>query len=133
MSLRQYEFRDGHFVDTWNEGYDDTCNPAEHGQESWPEMLLEGVCGCGNPEEVAAAMADYLGRVEVKMVAGGPRQVREGADWLADVLLAYMADDIGLTMHGGSINWCWLEPAGVRWLELWRDRPASPNGETPGA
>lgn len=120
-TTRQYEFKDGHFVDTWNNGYDDTCDPAEHGEESWPEMLIEGTCGCGSPGVIVEAMAEYLIRVEAGLGIGTPPQIRERTpDFLADYLLASMASDMGLTEHGSSIYNVWLEPAGERWLELWR-------------
>lgn len=114
---RQYEFRDGHFVDTWNDGYDDTCDPADHGEESWPEMLLETICGCGDPGLVVATMAAYLQRVET----GSDAQVRFATpDYVADYLIACMADDHHFTEHGGAIGGSWLTDAGKRWLELWR-------------
>lgn len=127
---RQYEFRDGHFVDTWNEGIDDSTDPQSMGDQRWPELLLEGVCGCGNPELIVEAMGEYLQRVEQRSAQAPAARPRvdecriDTPDFLADYLLACMATDLGFTEHGGNIFGSWLADPGKRWLELWHEAAA---------
>lgn len=120
----QYRFKDGHFVDTWNEGVDDTKPYYQHEDGvDWPEAVLE-LCRCGSPEEVVDAMGEYLERVEEwtsKPWGDKGKGSPIGKDnHSADLLLAYFAADRNLTDHGGSIYGAWLSDAGKRWLELWR-------------
>lgn len=127
MDKQQYAFKDGHFVDMWNiEKYPDAMDAnlawfdEIDGCGSWPEATLE-LCGCGSPEDVVDAMAEYLTRVEAGLKDWGvDPQVRDGTNYIGDLLLAYLADSKGLTEHGSSIYGVWLDPAGVRWLELYR-------------
>lgn len=128
QSGRQYEFRDGHFVDTWNEYINDSTHLPYPNDGGWPEAILEGICGCGSPELIVDAMGEYLQRVEQRSAQRpatrpliDPCRV-DTPDFLADYLIASMADDLGLTEHGGSIFGSWLDDAGKRWLELWRNR-----------
>lgn len=120
----QYAFRDGHFVDTWNEGVNDEseCWNADQGV-TWPEMVLE-ICACGEPEDVVDAMGEYLARVEESSNFDfhpfGFMSIRDGEHRLADLLLAYFSADRNLTEHGSSVYGAWLTAAGKRWLELWR-------------
>lgn len=129
MSTRQYDFKDGHFHDTWNPGTIDTDNHDDvfGVGGSWPESILE-LCGCGSPEDVVDAMGEYLTRVEYGWAEPRILQVRDDEKHrLADLLLAYLADDRGLTEHGSSIYGVWLDPAGVRWLELYRASNVGPS------
>ncbi len=114
--MNQYEFRNGHWVDAWNEGYTDE-GPTADG-ECWATAVLP-LCGCGNPDWVTQAMGAYLALVESFGAQRTPVQQIPDDD-LAAYLLANMADQVGLTEHGTTIYWCWLTPAGKRWLELCR-------------
>lgn len=121
---RQYEFKDGHFIDAWNEGVnDEQLMVMSTVDDVWPwhESVLT-MCGCGSPDVVVEAMAQYLERVEVKLALDSPDQIRRGTpDFVADYLIASMADDLRFTEHGGGIYNCWLDDAGRRWLELYRE------------
>lgn len=119
---RQYELIAGHFTDTWNKDTDDRGDPGIP-DFKWHELILT-TCGCGSPSIAIKAMAEYLGRVEAFTDLQQTRcdQIREGtSDEVADYLIACMADDLRFTEHGSSIYWCWLDDAGKRWLELYRE------------
>lgn len=132
MSYDQYKFVDGHFVDTWNiEKYPDAIDTnlnwfADLSMgSSWAEAWLN-LCGCGNPEDVVDAMLDYLTRVEAGWTEPRVFQIRDDHH-LADLLLAYLADNRHLTEHGGGIYGVWLTAEGVRWLELARSAAPDPS------
>lgn len=64
-----------------------------------------GWCGCGSLEAVDRMMLDYL------TTEGEPDAIlitRNGTD----LLLAYIADDLGWTEHGGTVTACWLTDDG---------------------
>lgn len=126
MSYDQYKFVDGHFVDTWNiDKYPDAIDTNSEWfadlsmGSSWAEAWLD-LCGCGNPDVVVDAMLDYLTRVEAGPQAWGENPQIRDDHHLADLLLAYLADNRHLTEHGGGIYGVWLTHEGKRWLELAR-------------
>lgn len=66
-------------------------------------------CGCDRPEEVDRMMLAYL---EARAVEDFPKPHPEGVSEDAETLLAYIADQLGWTEHGGSVGGAWLSPAG---------------------
>lgn len=112
----QYGFVDGHFIDTLNEGIDDT-GPADD-DDSWPEAILRdlmGFCGCVDIHLLVPLVRTYL--------TGGWGSYDEviihftHTDPLQSVV-AWLCCEAGLTEHGGNVGGSWLRPEGVRWLEL---------------
>lgn len=122
MSTHQYEFRDGHFVDTWNPGTDDTSAPLE--PFAWWESILidAGLCGCSDTTMIGEAMAAYL---------ADPQHHPDGWD-LATELIAALADHAGFTEHGMSLTGAWITDAGRRWLDMYNARDALPPPVTGG-
>ncbi len=132
---RQYGFVEGEFVDLlngcavgdaeWSACWPDS-DPAE-------DVLMDGWCGCGAPDIVTDAMARHLRTLpntlhdadRVASSAVWAAATRLSDPWFAgDVgqvlwyTLAYRADELGFTTHGGSVGGAWLEPAGEAWLAL---------------
>lgn len=60
-----------------------------------------GWCGCGDPAAVDTQMMTYLDEANRYTLEDGERR-----------LLAYIADDLGWTEHGTSIDYPWLTDAG---------------------
>jgi hypothetical protein len=90
-------------------GGDGSC-PASHPNFASVSVNAElGWCGCGSHEDVDAWMLAYL-----RSRAGDewPKPQPEGVSEDAAGLLAYMADDLGWTEHGGSIYGAWLTDEG---------------------
>ena len=92
-------------------GGDGTCTATHpHDPDDGPTVAAElGWCGCGSHEDIDAWMLAYL-----RSRAGDewPKPVPEGVSEDATTLLAYMADDLGWTEHGGSIYGAWLTDEG---------------------
>lgn len=116
------------WVDVLNNETDDQERP-DGWDEQWSVITLP-MCQCGNPEFIRDALYGYLDRV-IAHHNGGEHAIRIGeANYLSDYLLAIMADNMGLTTHGGAVGGAWIEPAGKRWrLLVERDRANHPEDE----
>lgn len=66
-----------------------------------------GWCGCGNPEDVDRWMVAFL----TSGTANSPTITSP-----LDTVLAYMADGLGWTEHGGGIGGSWLTDDGLEAL-----------------
>jgi hypothetical protein len=98
-----------------------------------------GFCGCGNPEQIVALFQAFLALLRSQWAetrADDPtrldltperqamyRRHREERDALfandtLGLVVAYEADRVGLTEHGGAIGGEWLTDAGELWLDL---------------
>jgi hypothetical protein len=62
---------------------------------------------CGNPEAVDRMMLAYL-----TARSSDAKPAAEGVPPDAEILIAYMADDLGWTEHGTGIEGAWLTEAG---------------------
>lgn len=67
-----------------------------------------GWCGCGSPDRVDEMMLAYLRWVAVEECPRAESGVHEDAV----LLLAYIADKLGWTEHGGSVLSAWLTEDG---------------------
>jgi hypothetical protein len=74
--------------------------------DAWYGMVASelGWCGCGPQEHLDRLMYAYLDQ-------DGPVLRAEGD---AGMLLAFIADDLGWTEHGGNIGGSWLTNAGAQ-------------------
>ena len=127
MGERQWQFIGDQFVDVWNgnqtaddwDAYVKEESSPHHRMAFASELMLE-LCGCGNPELIADAMYDYLCRARKQFDHSQlfSRAVRDDENELADLLLAYMADRLGFTEHGGSVMAAWLTAAGEEYIAL---------------
>lgn len=79
-----------------------------------------GGCGCGQPERVDAMMLAYL---ESRAGEGFPKPDPAGVSEDAALLLAYLADMLDWTEHGGSVGGAWLTDEGERALAHLRSAP----------
>ncbi|HYF46707.1 MAG TPA: hypothetical protein VD926_10895 [Acidimicrobiales bacterium] len=68
-----------------------------------------GWCTCGNPEDVDRMMLAYL---TARSYDDFPKPRAEGVSEDAEMLLAYIADALGWTEHGGSVGGAWLTDDG---------------------
>lgn len=68
-----------------------------------------GWCGCGNPEDVDRMMLAYL---TARAEEDWPKPRAEGVSDDAEMLLAYIADELEWTEHGGSVGGAWLTDDG---------------------
>lgn len=76
-----------------------------------------GWCGCGNPEDVDEMMLRFLDSFTRRDDTNYEHCILpdENDPWRhAWMLLAYIADDLHWTEHGGSIYGSWLTENGVR-------------------
>lgn len=64
-----------------------------------------GWCACGNPEDVDRMMLAYL---TARSVESFPKPPPDGISEDAELLLAYIADALDWTEHGGSVGGAWL-------------------------
>lgn len=93
---------------------------AEYGGYGFSEPLLQangdrdgmvcaelGWCQCASPADVDHAMLSYL-----EGSGRGVPQAMGSAARERDLLLAYIAADLGWTEHGGSVWGSWLTDAG---------------------
>lgn len=85
------------------------CQPVLDGTDDQiirTEMVSRhlGWCGCGNPEDIDLAMLAYLD--------SGTPDILALPEGLAELMLAYIADDLGWTEHGGSVYGAWLTDDG---------------------
>lgn len=111
---RQHVYRDGQWWDTWNDTSD--ASPYPNPDYDWPEsIVMDNWCGCGQPKRVLDAMRSYLASFEDR---GTDARFTPMFDDLATLMIAYRADELGLTEHGSSIFGAWLTDAGSRWLAL---------------
>ena len=109
MKDPQYIFEDGHWEDQWNYARDTKDHPDP--DRSWAEAIaMQGWCGCGSPEMVTAALYEYLRHLGYSS--------ESNLGWL---LLAYRADQLGFTEHGGSVYGSWITDAGKRWMVLYEE------------
>lgn len=121
----QFVFHDGQWRDAWN-NLTDTGPQIPGFDDDWEEMILmQHFCGCGSPDAVVKAMRDYMNRVRTYTnLVHQPGPLPDGIerpvpdDDLAALLLAYIADHLGFTDHGGSVYGAWITDAGSRWLDL---------------
>ena len=101
-------FKNGQWWDVWNDTPD--SQPYPNPDYEWAEAIAtDGWCGCGQPERIVTAMRDYLNLCATQAPI---------PDDLATLVIAYRADELELTEHGGSIFGAWLTDAGERWLAL---------------
>lgn len=107
-----YVFADSKWWDSSDGSSDDELQGE--GLQTLVEGVLE-ICGCGTPHAVVELMAWYLRTIKA---AVGPDGGELPLDDDGFILLAYMADGLGFTEHGGSVLGAWIEPAGQRWLDL---------------
>ena len=73
-----------------------------------------GWCLCNRPEEVNRMMLAYL---EARSIEDWPKPHPEGVSEDAETLLAYIADQLGWTEHGGSVGGAWLTADGREALD----------------
>lgn len=77
-------------------------------------------CGCGDPIAVQEMMLSYLESLDGEWIDRKKAEKRWG-EW-AYLLLGYMADSLGWTEHGGSVEGAWLTDLGrmnlaaLRWF-----------------
>jgi hypothetical protein len=92
-----------------------------------------GWCGCGHPDLVDDLMLAFLTGVETRWAvchaapAGHDCGTNEvtfpyGMNYDVATLLAYIADEIGWTEHGGAVGGEWLTPDGEETLANLRAR-----------
>jgi hypothetical protein len=81
---------------------------ATEAMESGRVQAEIGWCGCGT-DRTDEMMLAYLRSREVD---GFPKPAPDGVHADAVELLAYMADDLGWTEHGGGVGGAWLTDAG---------------------
>lgn len=87
-----------------------------------------GWCGCGGPEDIDQAMLAYLrtlthpagfstdrSAIARAVTDDEPEDGSDGAT--LRLLLAYMADDLGWSEHGGSVYGAWLTDDGKQALD----------------
>lgn len=85
------------------------------GYDSIVEAILGDLfCGCGQVDIVVAALIDYLTVVASNDDAHARDQelIRRFPDPVLRTLLAYTADALDLTEHGGSVGGAWITQAG---------------------
>lgn len=84
---------------------------------------IMGWCACGMPEKAVEALVQYLKAVEWawedRMERGSDVAEKAGIpnDGLF-YLVAYIADERGLTEHGGSVGGAWLTDKGRDFIKL---------------
>lgn len=85
---------------------------------------LMGWCQCGNPEDVTAAIMQYL-----EIIASDERFDFENNDESRRILwyfLAYIADYLDWTDHGGSVGRAWLTDTGREALRRYSAKNSAP-------
>lgn len=117
MSNLTWKFNegDGHWWDTVNNLRDDNPELIEWGFDPAEDIL--NICTCGSPEVIVDCMRYYLTHLRHH-----PHTQYVKSAEPATLLIAYMADQLGFTEHGGTIYGAWLDDAGRRWLELAGER-----------
>jgi hypothetical protein len=124
--MRQFKFEAGRWVDTWNDGAFVEDMASRLDASAVELIVMDGWCGCGQPGLVVRLMHAYLLTVVEQMAtpvdlspegcrafsqAEDDREARCGG-MEARTLLAYRADELGLTEHGSSVVHAWLTGAG---------------------
>lgn len=126
-SERQYQFIDGAWLDVWNDN-----KPVEGFMpgDVVPTMIAtQDFCGCGDPDRIAEAMRKYLtsgesvapstyGLLGLRPPSDPVKILHFDYEDLAQLLIAYIADSLGLTEHGSVITSSWVTEAGEAWLRL---------------
>lgn len=94
--------------------HDGQC-PGNESDGTDPSLNDElGWCACGNPEMVESAMLEYLEAVsERRSPVGMSREM---------LIMAYIADDLGWTEHGGGVYGAWLDSDGIEALQILQSR-----------
>lgn len=95
----------------------DAAHPHDPDERPWVVMELGG-CACGEPERVDDMMLAYLASREPE---GWPKPAPVGVSEDAALLLAYLADMLGWTEHGGSVGGAWLTEDGAAALANLRE------------
>lgn len=117
--MKRYGFDEtsGRWVDLYNSGGTDDRDDYE---QTWAERVLvdgAGLCGCQDLDPVLPLVASYLrgewGTYEETIIHFDSTDP-------AQILVAGLADVVGLTNHGGNVGGSWVEPAGERWLVLYK-------------
>lgn len=83
----------------------DDCSPLDH---SGMVAAEAGWCGCGALERVDRMMLAYLSQDDTILRDDHVEEVSDDAS----VLLAYIADSLGWTEHGGGVGGSWLTDDG---------------------
>lgn len=94
-----------------SDGKEPCDSPHPHYQDGEPPSVPTelGWCGCGEPERVDEMMLAYL---QSRVGEDYPKPDPVGVSPDAVPLLAYMADALGWTEHGGSVGGAWLTDNG---------------------
>ena len=84
---------------------------------------LMGWCGCGSPEDVTELVMRFL-ELSVHWDVEGAQETRDKREALCGghaqlYLVAYVADALGWTEHGGSVGGEWLTDTGEAALARW--------------
>lgn len=106
MSDKQFKFEDGHWRDVWNDIPDTEPHPND--SFTWAEQILD-LCGCADFGSIIDALLRYLNQGQ---------HLHHDEDNLGEVMIAHLADNVGLAEHGTSIRSAWITDAGKRWVEL---------------
>jgi hypothetical protein len=87
-----------------------------------------GWCGCGQPWKVDDMMVAYL---TARARPEFPKPRPDGMSEDTETLLSYIADDLGWTEHGGSVEGAWLSDDGKTALANLQEAKAVRDGSRP--